>query len=152
MMENNGVEILLVEDNPVDVDLTLDALAQAKLANHVYVVHDGAEALEFIFCTGQYADRVNQNPKLILLDINLPKLNGIEVLKRIRADPKTRQIPIAILTTSSEERDVFESYATGVNSYIVKPVDFEQFTEVVRALGFYWFLVNHPPAQAPKTS
>ena len=152
MMENNGVEILLVEDNPVDIDLTLDALAQAKLANRVHVVRDGAEALEFVFCTGQYADRVNRNPKLILLDINLPKLNGIEVLKRLRADARTRHIPVAILTTSSEERDVFESYEIGVNSYIVKPVDFEQFTEVVRALGFYWFLINHPPGQVPKTS
>ena len=133
------------QDNPVDVDLTLDALAENRLANHIHVAHDGAEALAFLFCTGQYASRINHNPKLILLDINLPKISGLEVLKQLRADPKTRNIPVVMLTSSSEERDVFESYDLGVNSYIVKPVDFEQFTEAVRTLGFYWFLLNHPP-------
>jgi CheY-like chemotaxis protein len=145
MMEGNGVEILLVEDNLVDIDLTLDALAQAKIVNHIHVVHDGAEALEFVFCTGKYANRINNNPKLILLDIKLPKVNGLEVLKQIRADSRTRHIPVVILTSSSEERDIFESYELGVNSYIVKPVNFEQFTAAVRTVGFYWFLLNRPP-------
>lgn len=145
MTADDDVEILLVEDNPVDVDLTLDALAENRLANHIQVVHDGAEALEFLFCTGRYADRASHNPKLILLDINLPKVSGLQVLKKIRADSKTRHIPVVILTTSSEERDVIESYEIGVNSYILKPVDFEQFTMAVKTLGFYWFLLNHPP-------
>jgi len=145
MTELECVEILLVEDNPVDIDLTLDALTQNKLANHIHVAQDGTEALEFVFCTGQYANRSNHNPKLILLDIKLPKVNGLEVLKKIRADPKTRHIPVVILTSSSEEKDVFEGYELGVNSYIVKPVDFEQFSEAIRTLGFYWFLLNHPP-------
>ena len=145
MASDNGNDILLVEDNPVDIDLTLDAFAQARLANHIDVVRDGAEALEFIFCTGQYAKRVKRNPKLILLDINLPKVNGLEVLKQLRAESTSRHIPVVILTSSSEDRDVFESYELGVNSYIVKPVDFEQFTAAVKTLGLYWFLLNHPP-------
>jgi two-component system, response regulator len=144
-MSENNVEILLVEDNPNDVELALDALREHKLANRIQVVRDGAEALDFIFCQGKYAQRSNCNPKLILLDLKLPKINGLEVLQRIRAAPPTRKIPVVILTSSQEERDIAASYDLGVNSYIVKPVDFEQFTDAVYHLGFYWLLLNQPP-------
>lgn len=144
-MSENDVEILLVEDNPNDVELTLDALREHRLANHIQVVRDGAEALDFIFCQGSYAQRNNHNPKLILLDLKLPKVNGLEVLQRIRETPHTRKIPVVVLTSSQEERDIAASYDLGVNSYIVKPVDFEQFTEAVYHLGFYWLLLNQPP-------
>ncbi len=145
MTENNGVEILLVEDNPNDVELTLDALREHRLANHIQIVRDGVEALDFIFRNGRYAERPNQNPKLILLDLKLPRVNGLEVLGRIRADPHTKNIPVVVLTSSREERDIVESYKLGVNSYIVKPVDFEQFTESVHHIGFYWLLLNQAP-------
>jgi len=145
-MNENGVEILLVEDNPNDVELTLDALHENKLANRIEVVRDGVEALDFIFCEGTYANRdINHQPRLILLDLKLPKVTGLEVLAKIRADERTRLIPVVILTTSREERDVIESYQLGVNSYILKPVDFEQFNEAVKHLGFYWLLLNLPP-------
>ncbi|MCC7451971.1 MAG: response regulator [Anaerolineae bacterium] len=143
-MLENGVEILLVEDTPDDEELTLHALRRRKLANHIQVVRDGAEALEWIFRTGSYADRANHNPKLILLDLKLPKVDGLEVLRRIKADPYTRTIPVVVLTSSREERDIVESYHLGVNSYITKPVDFEQFTEAVQQVGFYWLLLNQP--------
>ncbi len=145
MTESNGVEILLVEDNPNDMELTLDALREHRLANHIQIVRDGVEALDFIFRNGRYAERPNQNPKLILLDLKLPRVNGLEVLERIRADPYTKNIPVVILTSSHEERDIVESYKLGVNSYIVKPVDFEQFTESVHRIGFYWLLLNQAP-------
>jgi CheY-like chemotaxis protein len=145
-MANDSVEILLVEDNPNDVELTLDALKENKLANRIEVVRDGAAALEFLFCTGAYANRdCSSQIKLILLDLKLPKVNGLEVLEQIRADPKTRTIPVVILTSSREERDIVQSYQLGINSYIVKPVDFEQFTTAVRHLGFYWLLLNQQP-------
>ena len=144
MMVDN-VEILLVEDNPNDAELALDALREAKLANHIHVVTDGAEALDFLFREGAYAHRPNHQPKLILLDLKLPKVNGLEVLERIRGDEATRAIPVTILTSSREERDIVESYRLHVNSYIVKPVDFEQFTAAVREIGFYWLLLNEPP-------
>ncbi len=144
-MAETLVDILLVEDNPNDVELTLDALRDYKLANHIHVVRDGAEALDFLFCTGAYAGRSSQNPRLVLLDLKLPKVNGIEVLQRIRADPRTHTTPVVVLTSSREERDLAASYDLGVNSYIVKPVDFEQFAEAVRQIGFYWLLLNQCP-------
>jgi two-component system response regulator len=146
MMDENSIEILLVEDNPNDVELTLHALKNNKLTNNIQVVRDGAEALEFLFGTGAYASRsINRPPKVILLDLKLPKVDGLEVLKRIKADKRTRPIPVVVLTSSREERDIVESYRLGVNSYIAKPVDFEQFTEAVRQLGLYWLLLNQPP-------
>jgi two-component system response regulator len=146
MTSDDIVEILLVEDNPNDVELALHALKKHNLANHIEVVRDGAEALDFIFAAGAYAGRnVENGPKVILLDLKLPKVDGLEVLRRVRADPRTKIIPVVILTSSREERDIVESYALGVNSYIRKPVDFEQFTETVRQLGLYWLLLNQPP-------
>jgi len=140
------VEILLVEDNPNDVELTLRSLKRHNLSNHIHVASDGAEALEFLFGTGAYAGRgFEPTPKVILLDLKLPKVDGLEVLKRIKADPRTRVIPVVVLTSSREQRDIVESYQLGVNSYIVKPVDFEQFTESMRQLGLYWVLLNQPP-------
>jgi two-component system, response regulator len=145
-MTEPSVEILLVEDNPDDLDLTLHVFRKHRLANRVEVARDGAEALEFVFGTGAWADRrVEDGPKLVLLDLKLPRVDGIEVLRRLKGDPRTRMIPVVMLTSSREERDVVESYRLGVNSYIVKPVDFEQFTEAVRQLGLYWMLLNHPP-------
>ncbi len=143
---NEPVEILLVEDNPNDVELALHAFKKNNLTNRIEIARDGAEALDFIFCTGRHAQRnMHEFPKMILLDLKLPKVDGMEVLKRIKADERTRSIPVVILTSSREERDVVESYHLGVNSYIVKPVDFEQFTNTVRQLGLYWLLLNHPP-------
>ena len=144
-MVDHGIEILLVEDNPNDEMLALHAFARQKIVNKVHVVRDGAEALEFIFCTGAYADRRIENPKLILLDLKLPLIDGIEVLRQIRNDQRTRMIPVVALTSSSEERDIAETYKLGVNSYICKPVDFEQFNEVVKSLGYYWMLLNRQP-------
>ncbi len=144
-MTNNQVEILLVEDNPDEVELTVRGLKKKNIANRIEVVRDGAEALEFVFATGRYAARdINHHPKVILLDLKLPKVDGMEVLRRIRADQRTRTIPVVILTSSREERDVIESYRLGVNSYITKPVDFAQFTDVVAELGLYWVLLNEP--------
>jgi two-component system response regulator len=145
-MTKDMVEILLVEDNPNDVELTLHTLQAHNLANRVHVVRDGAEALEFIFGTEAYQGRIVKNgPKVILLDLKLPKVDGLEVLRRIRADERTRLFPVVILTSSREERDIVQNYNLGVNSYIVKPVDFEQFTEAVRQVGLYWVLLNQPP-------
>ncbi len=144
---NSSVEILLVEDNPNDVKLAMHAFQKNNVANCVHVVRDGAEALEFIFCTERYAHRtIDRAPRVILLDLKLPLVDGIEVLRRVKSDPRTRQIPVVVLTSSREERDVVESYQLGVNSYIVKPVDFDQFTDSVRQLGYYWLLLNEPPA------
>ncbi|MGH7207152.1 MAG: response regulator [Nitrospiraceae bacterium] len=144
-MTQNHVEILLVEDNPYDVKMTLHAFEKHKLSNHIHVVRDGAEALEFVFCTGAYAHRrIGDAPKVILLDLKLPKVDGMEVLRQIKADPRTRTTPVVILTSSQEERDIAETYQLGVNSYIVKPVDFDKFTEAARTLGLYWLLLNQP--------
>jgi CheY-like chemotaxis protein len=140
-----NVDILLVEDNPNDAELAMRALRKGKLANHITWVKDGAEALEFIFRTGAYAGRPDQYPRLILLDLKLPKMDGIEVLKRLKADERTRVIPVVMITSSAEESDVIESYKLGVNSYIVKPVEFEQFSETVAKAGFYWMLMNKTP-------
>jgi two-component system response regulator len=146
MSGSGEIEILLVEDNPDDVDMTLRALRKANIVNHIKVVRDGAEALEFIFGAGQYAAHHVENvPKLILLDLKLPKVDGFEVLKRVREDPRTKLIPVVILTSSKEQRDVVEGYQLGVNSYIVKPVHFEGFVEAVGKLGMYWLLLNQAP-------
>ena len=146
-MEKSGaVEILLVEDNPLDVELTIRALTKNNLANKIHVVGDGEEALDFIFGTGEYAERnVNNIPKVIFLDLKLPKVDGLEVLRRVKADEKTKIIPIVVLTSSTEERDRLESYNLGVNSFINKPVEFEKFAKAVVDLGMYWILVNKPP-------
>lgn len=139
-------EILLVEDNPYDAEMILHTLEKAHLTNRISVVRDGEEALDFIFRKGQYANKnYIERPKVILLDLKLPKIDGIEVLRQIRKDPTTRTIPVVVLTSSKEGRDVEECYALGVNSYIVKPVDFAQFSEAVKTLGLYWLLLNQPP-------
>ncbi len=145
-MTNNIVEILLVEDNPQDLELALRALQKANVTNHIQVARDGAEALDFVFGEGPFAGRrLEDGPKVILLDLKLPKMDGLEVLRRLKGDPRTKMIPVVILTSSKEQRDVVESYQLGVNSYLVKPVNFERFSEAVRDLGFYWLLLNHPP-------
>jgi len=145
-MAADPVEILLVEDDPNDVELTLHSLKQNNVTNHVRVVRDGAEALDFIFGRGAYRGRsLRDGPKVILLDLKLPKVDGLEVLRQIKNDQETRKIPVVILTSSKEERDIVESYKLGVNSYIVKPVNFTQFTDAVRQLGLYWTLLNQPP-------
>jgi CheY-like chemotaxis protein len=139
-------EILLVEDNPNDVELTLRALQKNNLASKVYVVKDGAEALDFIFATGPFAHRKVENlPKVILLDLKLPKVDGIEVLKRVKNDDRTKHTPVVMLTSSQEQRDVLETYSLGVNSYIVKPVEFGNFVRAVSELGVYWGLLNKLP-------
>jgi two-component system response regulator len=145
-MHDDSVEILLVEDNPNDVELTLHALRRGNVTNRIQVVRDGAEALDYIFGTGPYADRndVGQ-PKVVLLDLKLPKVSGLEVLRDIRADARTRTLPVVVLTSSSEEPDIATAYNLGVNSYIVKPVDFEQFINAVRQVGLYWLLLNQAP-------
>ena len=140
------VEILLVEDNPNDAELAIRTLKKSNLANKLLWVKDGAEALDFIFATGAYSSRnVVNGPKVILLDLRLPKVDGMEVLRRIKGDARTACIPVVVLTSSKEDRDVVESYKLGVNSFISKPVGFEEFAKTVSELGFYWLLVNQPP-------
>jgi CheY-like chemotaxis protein len=142
----NEVEILLVEDNPDDAELALRSFKRYQLANSIHHAHDGVEALDFIFCRGEFSGRAIEDiPKVILLDLKLPKVDGIQVLREVKADPRTRNIPVVALTSSKEDRDVKECYALGVNSYIVKPVDFEQFTEAIRQLGLYWMVLNERP-------
>lgn len=143
MEEHGSVEILLVEDNAYDIDLTLRALNKRHFANKVKVLKDGAQALDYLFAKGEYEGRDTQrHPKVILLDIKLPKVDGLEVLKAIKSDERTQKIPVVILTSSQEEKDMVEGYRLGVNSYIVKPIDFNQFMECVSELGFYWLLIN----------
>lgn len=145
MTEASIVEILIVEDSDEDLELSLRALRKAKLSNRIQICRDGEEALQFIFCEGPYADRKMANgPKMILLDLKLPKVDGLEVLQRLKGDARTRTIPVVVLTSSKEQNDVVDSYNLGVNSYIVKPVDFEQFSDAVQALGMYWLVLNHP--------
>jgi two-component system response regulator len=146
MSETNAVEILLIEDTPQDLELTLRALRKANLANCIQVARDGAEAIEFIFAEGAHAGRkIEDTPKVILLDLKLPKVDGMEVLRRLKNDSRTKSIPVVVLTSSKEQKDVVESYQLGVNSYIVKPVNFEGFVTAVQDLGMYWLLLNQPP-------
>lgn len=138
--------ILMVEDNPDDEELTLRALKKNNIGNKVAVVRDGAEALDFLFCTGSYSQRdPREVPQVILLDLKLPKVDGLEVLRRIRADERTSLLPVVILTSSKEEQDMLEGYKLGANSYVRKPVDFNQFVEAVRQLGLYWLVLNEAP-------
>jgi CheY-like chemotaxis protein len=146
MNKNSEVEILLVEDNPDDLEMALLALRKMNLANRIQIARDGVEALDFIFCRNAYAGRKIENgPKVVLLDLKLPRVDGLEVLRTLKSDRRTKMIPVVILTSSKEQSDVIESYHLGVNSYIVKPVNFEQFAEAVQKLGWYWLLLNQPP-------
>jgi len=146
MIETSPVEILIVEDSDEDLELALRALKNSNLSNHIHIARDGVEALEFIFCEGPYAARrIEDGPKVILLDLKLPRVDGLEVLGRVKGDPRTRTIPVVVLTSSKEQKDVVESYKFGVNSYIVKPVNFERFVQAVQDLGMYWLLLNQPP-------
>lgn len=144
-MDISAVEILLVEDNSDDLELALHALRKEHLSNNIQVARDGEEALDFLFCRGPHSGRsLNQLPKVVLLDLKLPKLNGLEVLRQIKGDERTKTIPVVILTSSKEEKDMVESYLLGVNSYIQKPVDFDQFRQTIKQLGLYWLVVNQP--------
>ncbi|MEH2206671.1 MAG: response regulator [Nostoc sp.] len=140
------ISIVLVEDNPTDAELTIRALRRGRIGNNIQLLQDGAEALDFLFCRGEYAHRSMTNqPKVILLDLKLPRISGLEVLRQLKSDPRTQMIPVVVLTSSAEDQDMIESYQLGVNSYIVKPVDFEQFNQAVQQLGFYWILFNQLP-------
>jgi two-component system response regulator len=142
-----GKAILLVEDNPDDEALTLRAFAKNKITNTVIVARDGVEALDYLFASGVYADRDPHDlPQVVLLDLNLPKIEGLEVLRRIREDERTKVLPVVVLTSSKQEQDIIDSYRFGCNSYVRKPVDFDQFIEAARQLGLYWLLLNEPPA------
>lgn len=146
MTNLDAVEIVLIEDNPHDAELALRALKQQGLANKVQVLQDGAEALDFLFPAGDFADWPGAaRPKVILLDLKLPKVDGLEVLRRLKADPRTKSIPVVVMTSSQEEQDIVESYRLGVNSYIVKPVDFDKFAQSVANMGLYWMLLNKAP-------
>jgi len=146
MKNEDIVDILLVEDNPDDVELTLRALKKNNLTNNVFVVKDGEEALDYVFTTGKYSERKQDNhPKVIFLDLKLPKVDGLEVLRQIKTNERTKLIPVVVLTSSKEEKDIIESYNLGVNSYITKPVDFDKFIDSVSELGLYWLLMNKFP-------
>ena len=146
MTAKNGSTILLVEDNPTDAELTIRTLKKCNLANNLVWVKDGAEALDFVFASGAFADRdLRQLPRVILLDLRLPKVDGLEVLQKIRADERTKLIPVVVLSSSTQDKDIIESYRRGVNSYVSKPVEFEEFVKAVSQLGLYWMLVNKSP-------
>ncbi|MDH5505628.1 MAG: response regulator [Anaerolineae bacterium] len=143
----NNVEILMVEDNPNDEELALHALKSHNLAGKIEVLHDGEEALDYMFCTGKFKSRqIKDAPKIILLDIKLPKINGLDVLKKLKEDERTKHIPVVVLTSSNQEKDIIKSYQLGVNSYIVKPVDYDNFTDTVKQIGQYWLITNESPA------
>jgi two-component system, response regulator len=151
-MNPDEVDILLVDDSQDDVDLTLHALRAEKLANHVFVVRDGEEALDFLFCSGPHTQRsFDHAPNLVLLDLKLPKVDGLQVLKQIKGDPRTRNIPVVMMTSSREEQDMLRGYDLGVNSYLQKPVDFDEFRKMVKLLGLYWLVTNQPPVTNGKT-
>jgi two-component system response regulator len=137
--------ILLVEDDPNDVELTLEALAEYRVANEVMVLHDGAEALDYLYRRGRFEDRAGGSPAVVLLDLKMPKVDGLTVLKTIKGDPALKSVPVVILTSSREERDLVESYALGVNAFVVKPVDFAQFSDAVRRIGYFWAVLNERP-------
>lgn len=147
---NSLARILMVEDDPRDVELTLTALEEHKLANEVVVTRDGTEALDYLYSRGQYAGRSNENPAVILLDLKLPKVTGVEVLQQIRSDERLRMIPVVVLTSSHEEKDMLASYQLGVNAYVVKPVDFHEFVNAVKELGMFWAIINQPPPGSAK--
>jgi CheY-like chemotaxis protein len=144
-MSSSEVDILLVEDNRDDAELALHALRREKLANNIFVARDGEEALEFILCAGAFTHRSFERPKLILLDLKLPKMDGMELLKRLKSDTRTKAIPVVIMTSSKEDRDLVKGYGLGADSYIQKPVDFDQFRETVKQVGLYWLVTNQPP-------
>ena len=145
-MTQQDLQILLVEDNPKDVKLTLHALREEKLGNTIQVARDGEEALDFLFCRGQFAGRsFDHPPRLVLLDLKLPKVDGLEVLRAVKGDPRTKAIPVVVLTSSREESDIVESYKLGVNAYIQKPVEFDSFRHAVKQLGLFWLVINEPP-------
>ena len=137
--------ILIVEDDPKDVELTLTALEEYNLANEVVVTRDGEEALDYLYCRGNFTTRTNDNPAVLLLDLKLPKIDGLEVLQQIKSDEKLRMIPVVVLTSSREERDMVASYKLGVNAYVVKPVDFHEFVNAIKELGIFWAVINEPP-------
>ena len=137
--------ILLVEDDPRDVELTMTALEEHNLANEVVIAHDGEEALDYLYRCGKFESRINQNPAVMLLDLKLPKIDGLEVLEKVKSDEKLKVIPVVVLTSSREERDMVASYKLGVNAYVVKPVDFHEFVNAIKELGVFWAIVNEPP-------
>ena len=143
-MEKLG-RILLVEDDHRDVELSMTALEEYKLANEVVIARDGQQALDYLYCRGDFASRIKENPAVILLDLKLPKVNGLEILQQIRSDERMKMIPVVVLTSSQEEKDMVRSYALGVNAYVVKPVDFHEFINAVRELGVFWAIINEPP-------
>ncbi|MGA3328606.1 MAG: response regulator [Terriglobia bacterium] len=152
-MSAKEIEILLVEDNPDDAELALHALRRENFSNQIQVVRDGVEALDFVFCRNAYSHRKFEDPpKVVLLDLKLPKVDGLEVLRAMKADPRTQTIPVVVLTSSKEEKDLIESYHLGANSYIQKPVDIDQFRETVKQLGLYWLLVNLTPPRGPSAN
>jgi len=146
MTNMQAVDVLLVEDNQQDAELTIRSLKKHKLANNISVVEDGAEALDFIFCKGKYSERdIKHPPRVIFLDLKLPLVNGLEVLRAIKQDARTKSVPVVVVTSSREDPDVKTAYELGANSYVVKPVDFESFTEAIGSVGLYWLLINQPP-------
>jgi CheY-like chemotaxis protein len=145
MANNNLGRILIVEDDPKDVELTMTALEEYNLANEVVVTRDGKEALDYLYCRGQYQTRSNENPAVMLLDLKLPKIDGLEVLQQVKSDEQLKTIPVVVLTSSHEEKDMARSYKLGVNAYVVKPVDFHEFVNAVKELGVFWAVINEPP-------